>query len=122
MEAAASKASALGYHPFIITTTLNGEASVLGEMLAKKAIESSGFLPICLLYGGESTVTIKGNGIGKRNMELALAAGIEIISFSNITVLAAGTDGTDGPTDAAGAVVNSAIMKRAIDSCSVFAE
>jgi glycerate 2-kinase len=119
LEAAASKASKLGYQPVIITNTLKGEASALGQMLARKAIEYKGTVPACLLYGGESTVTIKGNGLGGRNMELALAAGIDIVSHPNITILSAGTDGTDGPTDAAGAVVNSMIMKKAIDkSCN----
>jgi glycerate 2-kinase len=115
LEAAASRARELGYHPIIITSMLKGEASVLGQMLAKKAIEYNGTVPACLFYGGESTVTIKGDGVGGRNMELALAAGMEITSHPNITILSAGTDGTDGPTDAAGAVVNSAIIKKAID-------
>jgi glycerate 2-kinase len=115
LQAAASKASELGYHSIIITSILKGEASVLGQMLSKNAIEYQGLVPACLLYGGESTVTIKGNGLGGRNMELALAAGIDIVSHPNITVLSAGTDGTDGPTDAAGAVVNSTIMKKAMN-------
>jgi glycerate 2-kinase len=116
LEAAASKARELGYHPIIITNMLKGEASVLGQMLAKKAIEYNGTVPACLLYGGESTVTIKGDGVGGRNMELALAAGLEITSHPNITILSAGTDGTDGPTDAAGAVVDSVILKKAIEN------
>jgi glycerate 2-kinase len=115
LEGASNKASELGYHPIIITNALKGEASVLGQMLAMKAIEYKGAVPACLLHGGESTVTIKGTGLGGRNMELALAAGIKMSSHPNITILSAGTDGTDGPTDAAGAVVDSAIMKKAID-------
>ena len=115
LEAAASKASELGYHRVIVTNTLKGEASVLGKRIAKQAIEYKGPVPACLLYGGESTVTIRGNGLGGRNMEFALAAGIEISSHPNITILSAGTDGTDGPTNAAGAVVHAAVMKKAID-------
>ena len=116
LKAAASKASELGYQDFIVTDRLQGEASFVGHMLARKAIEYDGSRPACLLFGGESTVTVTGNGLGGRNMELALAAGIEILSHSNITILSAGTDGTDGPTDAAGAVVDSAIMKKAIQN------
>lgn len=114
LDAAANKANDLGYHPTIITNTLKGEASVLGGMIAEQAMKYKGTLPACLLYGGESTVTIKADGLGGRNMELALAAGIDIIAHSNITIVSAGTDGTDGPTDAAGAVVNSTIMKEAV--------
>jgi hydroxypyruvate reductase len=113
LEAASEKAMELGYQPQIITHTLQGESSTLGHLIAVEAIHYKGSLPACLLYGGESTVTIKGEGLGGRNMELALAAGTQIIDYPNITILAAGTDGTDGPTDAAGAVVNAAIMKQA---------
>lgn len=116
LKAAATKASELGYRDFIVTDRLQGEASSIGHMLAKKAIQYKGPRPACLLYGGEPTVTIKGNGLGGRNMELALAAGIEIVSEPTITILSAGTDGTDGPTDAAGAVVDSFIMKKAIQN------
>jgi glycerate 2-kinase len=112
--AAAEKARALGYDTHIITNTLKGEASVVGQTLAEEAMSWSGQRPACLLYGGESTVTIKGKGKGGRNMELALSAGSRCHSQPNITILAAGTDGTDGPTDAAGAVVNTDIMERAM--------
>lgn len=114
LQAAANKASALGYQPHIITHTLKGEARATGKMLAEKAIAYNGSVPACLLYGGESTVNVKGKGLGGRNMELALAAGIAITSAPNITILSAGTDGTDGPTDATGAIVNAGIMKTAL--------
>jgi glycerate 2-kinase len=113
LQAAAAKASELGYDTQIITNTLKGEASRVGQDLAEEAMSWSGQRPACLLYGGESTVTIKGKGKGGRNMELALAAGSHCHSQPGITILAAGTDGTDGPTDAAGAVVNAHIMERA---------
>ncbi|MFO7875041.1 MAG: MOFRL family protein, partial [Desulfovermiculus sp.] len=61
------------------------------------------FAPACLLSGGETTVTIKGDGLGGRNMELALAATLELSGLPQTMLLSAGTDGTDGPTDAAGA-------------------
>jgi len=116
LEAASSKANELGYHSCIKTSTLKGEARALGKWIVEQAIEYKGLLPACLLYGGESTVTVKGNGLGGRNMELALAAGIELIQHNNITMLSAGTDGTDGPTDAAGAIANAAIIKAAINN------
>ena len=116
LDAASGKARELGYHPRIVTHVLQGESRTLGHVIAAEAIDYKGTLPACLLYGGESTVTIKGQGLGGRNMELALAAGTHILHHPNITILAAGTDGTDGPTDAAGAVVNAAIMKEALAS------
>ncbi|MDF3078406.1 MAG: hypothetical protein K0S09_2295 [Sphingobacteriaceae bacterium] len=113
LEAAAAKARELGYESHIISSTLNGEAKDLGKMIVQKAKEVKSTSPVCLLWGGEATVTIKGNGLGGRSMELALAAGIELGENQNITLLSAGTDGTDGPTDAAGAFVNAEIMKKA---------
>jgi hydroxypyruvate reductase len=62
--------------------------------------------PACIISGGETTVTIRGDGLGGRNQEFALAAAMDISGSPNITILSAGTDGTDGPTDAAGAVVD----------------
>lgn len=113
LEAAASKARELGYQPHIISSTLQGEARELAKMIVEKTKGSVSSAPACLLWGGESTVKIKGKGLGGRSMELALAAGIELVGNINITVLSAGTDGTDGPTDATGAFVNSYIMKKA---------
>jgi hydroxypyruvate reductase len=63
--------------------------------------------------GGESTVVVSGKGLGGRNQQFALSAGITLQPHPHITILSAGTDGTDGPTDAAGAVVNAAIMQQA---------
>jgi glycerate 2-kinase len=116
LEAAAIKAKELGYQPQVITDRLQGEASVLGTTIASDAVHYKGTRPACLLYGGESTVTIKGDGLGGRNMELTLAAGIAINDVPGITILAAGTDGTDGPTDAAGAFVDADMMKKAMAS------
>jgi glycerate-2-kinase len=61
---------------------------------------------MCLISGGETTVTVKGDGVGGRNMELALAFALETDGREGVTLLSAGTDGTDGPTDAAGAIVD----------------
>jgi glycerate 2-kinase len=70
-------------------------------------------LPICLISGGETTVTVTGTGKGGRNMELALGFALEIEGTSGITMLSAGTDGTDGPTDAAGAIVDGSTTAKA---------
>ncbi len=67
----------------------------------------------CLLSGGETTVIVHGNGKGGRNQELALAFAIETAGTPGVTLLSAGTDGTDGPTDAAGAVVDGLTAQRA---------
>lgn len=84
-----------------------------------KKLKSGKYL--CLLFGGETTVEVKGKGIGGRNQELALAASIELCKKkSNIVVLSAGTDGIDGPTDAAGAIATPFIAdiskKKGIDA------
>lgn len=116
-EAAAVSARAHGYHPFVLTTTLEGEASERGAecaRLARQTLSGTGPVPppACLILGGEPTVTVKGNGKGGRCQELALAAAIGIEGLSGVVVLAAGTDGTDGPTEAAGAVVDGETLRR----------
>lgn len=67
---------------------------------------------VCLISGGETTVTVRGSGMGGRNTELALSAAMEIEGVEGITLLSAGTDGTDGPTDAAGAAVDGHSLAR----------
>jgi glycerate 2-kinase len=105
--AAQQAAEHLGYEAEIISTTLSGEAAVVARDLARRALEVRRTLSpgrrVCLLAGGETTVTVKGGGQGGRNTELALAFALEIRERTGITLLSAGTDGTDGPTDAAGA-------------------
>jgi glycerate 2-kinase len=119
LEAARKRAVALGYEAEIISTELTGEAVEAGRWLAKKAVETKeaiGKRPgrkICLLSGGETTVTVKGRGKGGRNMELALSFAREVADRPGIVLLSAGTDGTDGPTDAAGAIVDGQTMPRA---------
>jgi glycerate-2-kinase len=72
-------------------------------------------VPVCFISGGETTVTVTGAGKGGRSMELALAFAIQIEGVSGITLLSAGTDGTDGPTDAAGAIVDGTTVMKARD-------
>ena len=69
--------------------------------------------PACIVTGGETTVTIKGEGLGGRNQEFVLAAAIQITGLENVVVFSAGTDGTDGPTDAAGAIADEETLLKA---------
>jgi hydroxypyruvate reductase len=68
--------------------------------------------PACIVWGGETTVTVTGSGKGGRNQELALAAGLALDGLSGVALMALATDGTDGPTDAAGAVVSGETVQR----------
>jgi glycerate 2-kinase len=119
LEAAKANAVALGFHTEIISSGLTGEARSVGKWLAeevrkRKSTEAQkNKKPLCLISGGETTVTVKGNGTGGRNTELALAFAMEIEGMKGITLLSAGTDGTDGPTDAAGAVVDGDTISKA---------
>lgn len=118
VEAAATQARALGYRPMVLTTRLDGEAREQARMLASIAREAQSTgrpakAPLCLLAGGETVVTLRGKGKGGRNQEFALAAALALEGTKGITILAAGTDGTDGPTDAAGAVADGATVARA---------
>ena len=113
LEAAAQYATGQGYHTTLLSSEVTGNAHTLAQALAQQAIRWTGPRPACLLMGGESTVVVTGRGLGGRNQQFALAAGIPLQAYPHITLLSAGTDGTDGPTDAAGAVVNAAIMEKA---------
>lgn len=117
LEAAKRRSESLGFTTEIISSQITGEAREVGRWLARKALEiqrgGHGGKPLCIISGGETTVTVKGNGTGGRNMELALAFALEIEGAGGITLLSAGSDGTDGPTDAAGAIVNGQTIERA---------
>jgi hydroxypyruvate reductase/glycerate 2-kinase len=110
--AAKETAESLGCESKITSSDITGEARDIGKGLADKAKQIKDSLSrgpreaICLISGGETTVTVKGKGKGGRNTELALSFAKEIKGLQGITLLSAGTDGTDGPTDAAGAVVD----------------
>ncbi len=108
LTAAREKAIALGFNSLTLTSSLQGEAKEIAKVftaMAREIRETSTplSLPACILAGGETTVTIRGNGKGGRNQEMALSAAIELAGMDNVLFLSAGTDGTDGPTDAAGA-------------------
>ncbi len=123
LDAARSKAAELGFDATILTDSLNGEARLAAHYVAEKA--RTYLYPgkkRCLISGGETTVMVKGNGKGGRNQEFALAFCIEIEGEASISLLSAGTDGADGPTDAAGAFVDGRTFKIAkglgIDPCA----
>jgi glycerate 2-kinase len=120
-RAALSRANILGYDAHLLTTTLTGEARQAGgcfSLLARDMDTGISNLkkPAAIITGGETTVTLKGKGLGGRNQEMALAFACELHRVcpgtSNIYFLSAGTDGTDGPTDAAGAFVTPELMER----------
>jgi glycerate 2-kinase len=106
LAAAKAKAEALGYETTIVTNTQTGEAKEVAASFVKNLKASQATKPCCWLMGGETTVTLKGNGKGGRNQEFVLAACNFIRAQDKITILSCGTDGTDGPTDAAGAVAD----------------
>ena len=118
VNAAARKARELGYHTLVLSTFIEGETRDVARMHAAMArqIVASGQpvrAPACLISGGETTVTLHGKGIGGRNQEFALAAAIDIAGLENVLVLSGGTDGSDGPTDAAGAIAYGDTVARA---------
>lgn len=113
LKAASEKASEMGFHTQILPELITGLASDEGFRLARLAMDYKGPFPACILAGGETTVHVTGSGRGGRNQELTLAAGIQLQSAPHITFLSAGTDGIDGPTDAAGAIVSADIMQHA---------
>ncbi len=120
VEGAAASARALGYTVHVMPQPIEGEAreaSLAFVRHARQAIAAAGARPgarYCVLAAGEPTVTVTGKGLGGRSQEFALAAVPEMASFGRPAVLAsAGTDGIDGPTDAAGAMADSTTLERA---------
>ena len=118
VTAAREKAEELGYNTVVLTTRLEGEAREIAHVYSAigKEILSSGTPvapPACVIAGGETTVTVKGTGKGGRNQELVLAGAQQIAGWSPLVLFSGGTDGTDGPTDAAGAVSDGETIARA---------
>jgi len=114
IEAARVKAESLGYRTIVLSTTIDGETRDIARMhaaIAREMISSTianKGRHVCFLSGGETTVTVRGKGKGGRNQEFALAALLALEGTPGVTILSAGTDGIDGPTDAAGAIALSA--------------
>jgi hydroxypyruvate reductase len=118
LAAARERAVALGYEASFVADSIEGESRVAAKAHAERIKEiihtkKPGARPTCLLAGGETTVTVRGTGLGGRNQEFALAAAIEIEGLDGVVILSGGTDGTDGPTDAAGGIVDGATVARA---------
>lgn len=117
IDAAAEKAKELGYKPLVLSTFIDGETRDVAAMhaaIAKEIIANDrpAKRPVCILSGGETTCTVRGTGLGGRNQEFVLAAAIALQGVSDVTILSGGTDGIDGPTDAAGAVADGATVTR----------
>jgi glycerate 2-kinase len=115
LEGAAREAERLGYRARIVADDVEGEARSVGEQVALLATGArmEGFdAPLALLLGGETTVTVQGHGRGGRNQELALALAMELEGVDGILAASVGTDGTDGPTDAAGAFADGGTIAR----------
>ena len=116
-EAALEAGTRLGFRPLILTTTLEGEAREVGKFFSALARELVRFgrpvaLPALLIAAGETTVTVRGKGKGGRNQELALSAALGIEGLPGVALLSLGTDGRDGPTDAAGGLVDGGTVAR----------
>lgn len=126
VDAAARQARALGFRTLVLSTTLEGEAREVARVFASVAqeIRATGRPvkpPACVIAGGETTVTIHGTGLGGRNQEFTLAAALDIAGLKNVLVLGAGTDGADGPTDAAGAMADGTTIARGHDAVGMLA-
>lgn len=116
-RAALSRAAEMGFNTLLLSTYVQGEAREVARVMAAVAKEvlhsgSPVARPACIVAGGETTVTIRGGGKGGRNQELALAAAVEIEGLEDVVVVAAATDGNDGPTSAAGAIASGTTVAR----------
>jgi len=116
--AAVEQARQLGFSALLLSTYVEGEAREVAKVAAAlaKGTHTHGdplSPPAGLVWGGETTVTVRGEGKGGRNQELALAAALALDGWPGVLVMALATDGTDGPTDAAGAVITGETVSRA---------
>ncbi len=121
LEAAKRNARSLGYNTLVLSSSVTGPtrftAAVFSDII--REIKSSGnpvAAPACLLFGGETTLKVTGHGMGGRMQEFALVTAARIEGLDGVTVLSGGTDGTDGPTDAAGAFADSSTLRRALQA------
>ena len=120
VKAAEGKARELGYGPLILSTFIEGETREVAKVhvaIAKEILKTNHPIspPACIISGGETTVTIRGKGLGGRNQEFVLAAALDIQELKGVVILSGGTDGTDGPTDAAGAIADADTVRRALE-------
>lgn len=110
-QAAVNAALEIGYEAKLLTAFLEGEAREVGRVIGALAKEMKPGL--CYVFGGETTVTLRGDGLGSRNLELALASALSIENWANLTIATFATDGDDGPTGAAGAIISGQTIDRA---------
>jgi len=118
LQAAEQVAKDLGYRALILSSFIEGEAREVAKALVglAKEVRKTGHPlaePACLILGGESTVTLQGKGMGGRNQEMALSASLRLEGIPDLLFLSLGTDGSDGPTDAAGALADGETVGRA---------
>ncbi|MBI9087098.1 MAG: glycerate kinase [Desulfobacterales bacterium] len=117
-RAAMDRARTMGFNALILSTMITGDTAAAAQLhgaIAREVVRSG--LPVpppaCIISGGETTVAVTGSGTGGRNQEFALHAALAIAGAGEVVILSAGTDGTDGPTDAAGAMVDGETIRRA---------
>lgn len=120
IDAAAARAKELGYKPLVLSTMIEGETRDIANMHAAiaKEILANGRPakpPVCILSGGETTCTVRGSGSGGRNQEFVLAAALALAGAPETVIFSGGTDGLDGPTDAAGAIADGTTIARAAE-------
>ena len=121
LDAAARRARELGYRTLVLASEIEGETREIARMhaaIAREVVRAGqpARPPACIITGGETTVTFKGDGLGGRNQEFVLAAAIDIAGLPGTVVFSAGTDGSDGPTDAAGAIADGETLGRNPDA------
>lgn len=124
IEAARRAAEELGFPTQVANEAMQGEARRVGRQFARRLLALPA--PACRVMGGETTVTVRGEGLGGRNQEVALGAALEIDGAPGVAVMAFASDGVDGPTDAAGAIVTgetlAAARQRSLDPLQALAE
>ncbi len=118
LDAAKEQAQHLGYETLILSSMFEGdtsEAALFHGRIAREIHATGNPIPrpACIISGGETTVRVQGSGLGGRNMEFVLRSAIEIAGLPNMLIASIGTDGTDGPTDAAGAIADGTTLQRA---------
>jgi glycerate 2-kinase len=123
LAAAARRARQLGFRTLVLSSEIQGETREIARAhaaVAREIVHSGQPVkrPACVISGGETTVTLRGKGLGGRNQEFALAAALDIAGLGDTVVFSGGTDGTDGPTDAAGALADGLTLARNPDGAA----
>jgi len=118
LQGAEKEAQKFGFHSLILSSSIIGDTREVARFhgaIAREVVSTDHPIPkpACILSGGETTVTLHGNGLGGRNQEFCLAGSFEIEGLEKVVLLSGGTDGTDGPTDAAGAISDHTTLQRA---------